>query len=1186
MISMAAVGSAGGASKYFASDNYYTLEESAEESIWHGEGAELLGLAPGDDPEAESEANTIKDKEGPDEVEPEAKEAQVDKAEKEGASEDDPDEKAADVDKQALASQEETPDAENEALGEDMADLAQDDPEASIEDETSEPSDRIKGHTEKNDVGDSDASTNIAGEDGDEVPFDPEQAGGIPEGVVQKEASPSEEQSFDPEIAGGGIDSSSPNSPEAEKAAKMPLTNPTGGVEATTFENILNGKLPDGTQVGEPGKRSLGMDLTFSMPKSASLLSLVGGDKRITQAHMSAVKSTMGWVEANLAEGRKKIDGRDVPVRTGNLVYALFQHDTSRALDPQGHVHAVIANMTRMPDGSWRALHNGEIWRNNTVISSIYHAQFRDNLEKLGYQVQLEGKHGTFEIAGVPKEARDAFSQRRADILAKATELGTASKQGLREITKRTRDDKINVEDRGALTQQWKDRAAELGFKPDKLIEQSKESMNREPGLLKRGVSALDGARQFVLDSLQKPTDPLIDSGLKRMTMVGPEKRTQLATASAIRILSQREAAFEVHQITKTAVDLGLNGVTPALIDKRLIELTNRGELVPGAKTRADNVVSMVTTRDALQTEAGILGEIERGKNSVLPLVKPDRAVEILTGASKERQLNDGQMAAASSIIASNDRIVAVQGLAGAGKSTMLGAVANVLDFEKVPALGLAFQNKMVADLKEGTGLEAMTVASFLMQHDSLLTGDNPERAQKSREMLNGAYLVVDETSMLSNNQMHGLTQIANTAGVEKLVLVGDRKQLLSIDAGKAFEVSQAGGIAKAEMNENLRQRTPELRAVAALTNDGRAGNALKMLGDRVIETKDRVDTAAEHWLNLSDGERDRTMLFTSGRETRANLNEHIQSGLKNEGKLQGEGLKLTVAEAVNRTNEELRYAHSYQPGLRLEVWTRLQSVGLERGEYKVSRVFQNGKVEVERNGKRKTFDPQKLASGVKLDKLNLTATKEIKIHEGDKIRWTANDKPRDLLNSALGRVVGIDGAGVMIERGDKSVVRLGMDDPMLKRMDLAYALNMHMAQGITTDKGLVVMGSEERYLSNQRLFNVAVTRVRDDVKVITDDKEKLGRQLNRTTGDKYSALQEAGRLDIDKHKTAARDPQQPFDPGKLEGLGLADDKQRAGPIPESKPQTSREQAAVDQAKNSKPVEPLPLPEKSKGMEL
>ena len=37
-------------------------------------------------------------------------------------------------------------------------------------------------------------------------------------------------------------------------------------------------------------------------------------------------------------------------VRTGNLVYALFPHDTSRAGDPQSHIHAVIANMTRLPE--------------------------------------------------------------------------------------------------------------------------------------------------------------------------------------------------------------------------------------------------------------------------------------------------------------------------------------------------------------------------------------------------------------------------------------------------------------------------------------------------------------------------------------------------------------------------------------------------------------------------------------------------------------------------------------------------------------------------------------------------------------------------------------------------------------------------------------------------------------------
>jgi hypothetical protein len=34
---------------------------------------------------------------------------------------------------------------------------------------------------------------------------------------------------------------------------------------------------------------------------------------------------------------------------------------------------------------------------------------------------------------------------------------------------------------------------------------------------------------------------------------------------------------------------------------------------------------------------------------------------------------------------------------------------------------------------------------------------------------------------------------------------------------------------------------------------------------------------------------------------------------------------------------------------------------------------------------------------------------------------------------------------------------RLEQGDPMLRRLDLAYALNAHMAQGLTSDRGIAV---------------------------------------------------------------------------------------------------------------------------------
>src|SRR3546814_2376281 len=133
-------------------------------------------------------------------------------------------------------------------------------------------------------------------------------------------------------------------------------------------------------------------------------------------------------------------------------------------------------------------------------------------------------------------------------------------------------------------------------------------------------------------------------------------------------------------------------------------------------------------------------------------------------------------------------------------------------------------------------------------------------------------------------------------------------------------------------------------------------------------------------------------------------------------------------------------------------------------------------------------------------------------LREGDRVRGTANDEERGVLNAALARVIGIEAAGVTVETADRSRLTLDLGDPMLSRLDLAYSLNMHMAQGITTDKAITVMSSHERNLSNQRLFNVGVTRVRDELTMVVDDREKLERQLHMNPGNKESEERRVGK--------------------------------------------------------------------------
>ncbi|EPY0084650.1 MobF family relaxase, partial [Shigella sonnei] len=117
-----------------------------------------------------------------------------------------------------------------------------------------------------------------------------------------------------------------------------------GSVDKDVFTRLLEGRLPDGADLSRmqdgSNKHRPGYDLTFSAPKSVSMMAMLGGDKRLIDAHNQAVDFAVRQVEA-LASTRVMTDGQSETVLTGNLVMALFNHDTSRDQDPQLHTHVV-----------------------------------------------------------------------------------------------------------------------------------------------------------------------------------------------------------------------------------------------------------------------------------------------------------------------------------------------------------------------------------------------------------------------------------------------------------------------------------------------------------------------------------------------------------------------------------------------------------------------------------------------------------------------------------------------------------------------------------------------------------------------------------------------------------------------------------------------------------------------------
>ena len=129
-------------------------------------------------------------------------------------------------------------------------------------------------------------------------------------------------------------------------ASKHQLSGAINDLDA--YENIVNGHSPDGkTQLRQKQnhknkKERAGVDLTFSVPKSVSLACLVGGDSRLEEAHRIAVRRTIDLIEERYAFTRIN----DERVKTGNLIVAVWHHDTSRELDPHLHSHCLLMNCT------------------------------------------------------------------------------------------------------------------------------------------------------------------------------------------------------------------------------------------------------------------------------------------------------------------------------------------------------------------------------------------------------------------------------------------------------------------------------------------------------------------------------------------------------------------------------------------------------------------------------------------------------------------------------------------------------------------------------------------------------------------------------------------------------------------------------------------------------------------------
>jgi conjugative relaxase-like TrwC/TraI family protein len=698
-----------------------------------------------------------------------------------------------------------------------------------------------------------------------------------------------------------------------------------------------------------------GFDLTFSVPKSVSVLWAIGDrntQEVIYRAHQDAIAATMRWAEANVIFSRSGRGGA-VQEDTRGVVAAAFDHWDSRAGDPHLHTHVVIANRVQTPDGRWRSLDSRTLHRYVVALSELHEGLVQDLLgDRLSVTwVERARRHSPvprWDLKGVPTRLIDLFSRRSADIEAAKNQLvadfytARGRQPTTREVlqlrqqaTLATRPDKQH-RTFAEQTAQWRSAADQsLGNSADHLT-----------------GSVIGGVRRTIVADAQ-----LADEILRTVA------------ATAVQRVADKRATFGEANIL-AEVHRQLHGVIFASTDDRIataqrvvaqaltlaVRLTPPGTEPPSPDLRRPDGTSRLRHRGAdrftspetlaaegrlLHTAALITGPALSGNDVTVGIGVAQR------GAG--RPLGDDQAAAVHAIATSGRIIDLLVGPAGAGKTTSLAALRAAWESAAGPGsvIGMAPSATSSEVLAGDLGIITDNTAKWLTEltHNDgrraeigelehrMATSRNPSsvwsrRLETRRQHLlaeidewsfhPGQLVVLDEASLASTRDLDALARHTSTAGA-KLLLVGDWAQLDGVDAGGAFALLTRD-----------RPDTPELREIRRFTQQWeRTASTRLRVGDLGV-----IDAYARHDRIHSGDTRDdlldqlyatwradidcgkRSMMISGDRDAVSVLNARAQAERMRTGEVDGPtvaisngGIAATGDLIVTRSNDRrIRY--------------------------------------------------------------------------------------------------------------------------------------------------------------------------------------------------------------------------------------------------------------------------------------
>jgi ATP-dependent exoDNAse (exonuclease V) alpha subunit len=515
-----------------------------------------------------------------------------------------------------------------------------------------------------------------------------------------------------------------------------------------------------------------------------------------------------------------------------------------------------------------------------------------------------------------------------------------------------------------------------------------------------------------------------------------------------------------------------------------------------------------VERKPGLAGRAFTTGEMQGYEREIIERMKMGQGNrEVLANGQVRQQtmerhphLNVSQRNAVEEVLTSRDRMMALEGVAGGGKTTSLAAVREAAVSAGYEVEGLAPTSRAAQKLAEaGMGTET------LQRH--LTRGDRADDGQKR-------LYIVDESSMASTRQMH--TFVERLKENDRVLFVGDVRQHEAVEAGRPYAQLQEAGLRTARLDEIIRQKDPALKEVVEQLARGDVREAISNLNDqgRVHEIGDRAERIAEiarEYVRQPEN----TLVVSPDNESRREINSQIHRAMQGAGQVKDEGHAVRVLNArQDLTGADRRWAPNYEPDDVIRYSKGSKPLGIAAGEYaKVIRTdARENTVTVERgNGQELSYDPRRL-QGVAVYR-----EAERTFAEGDRVQMTAPYHEQELANRELGTVEKIDGEGNLTLRMD-SGREAKFNAKQHPHLDYGYAVTSHSSQGQTADRVLIHVDSEQAHgdLINSRMAYVSVSRAKFDVQMYTNDSKTLGQRLSRDVSHPSAIQQEQATQKIE----------------------------------------------------------------------